>query len=381
MKVLLAFDSFKGCMSSHSAGCAAAEGVLSVYPNAEVLVLSVADGGEGTADALHAAVGGKWISVSVVDALLRPINASFLWLENSKTAIVEMAAAVGLTLINREDRCVEMTSSYGFGLLLRHALSIGAKHIVCTLGGSATNDAGLGALQALGLRVFVSDSSRSFRELNRPIVGSDLGSVVEFKCSRLEDIVANCSFSTLCDANIDFSGESGAVKMYAAQKGADEFAISRLESGMCSVEKCIASAKGVLSSSVFGAGAAGGAGYGLAAFLGAESLNGVDFVLDAVNFESALRGADLVITGEGKSDAQTLQGKLALGVLSRAKTVPTLLLSGVIEDGDALKNAGFSQVACINDGFSERCNPLDPNVASKRLKLATANLVQSLYMT
>lgn len=385
MKVVVAFDSFKGCMGSVAAGEAARMGVLDACPDADVDMICMADGGEGTLEAIYHSFnphgsleperyeGCKFVYADSHDALMRPVNSRFVWDKSKRSACVELAQSAGLTLLKDNERHVLTTSTYGLGECISHALGMGAESITCALGGSATNDLGLGALQALGLRVFGSDG-----EIKHPVTGSDLIDISGFDASSLNPDISNCSFSFMYDADIPLTGPYGAVRMYARQKGADCDALKLLEKGTAHTAEIIKVTTGFDASDIKGSGAAGGTGFGLAAFLKAVAVGGADKILDLSDFDSRIKDADIILTGEGRSDSQTLQGKCAETVRRRAANynIPVALLAGGISDRQILVDAGFCEVIDINHDMTTVGNPLLETVASSRLRLAVYNLLK-----
>lgn len=381
MKVVVAFDSWKDCLTADRACSAAAEGFARAGSDvlADVHVLPLADGGEGTLRIMAPRVGGNFVPTVAQDALGRPLSAPFLLLADGKSAVVELASTCGLSLLKPVERNVMLTSTYGFGRQIAAVVAAGATHVSCALGGSATNDAGLGALQALGLRVYVDDVF-----LNRPVTGKDLARITRFDDIGLKETLSGVRLRYLYDADIPFLGDNGAVRMYAAQKGASADNLNMLEAGMRNVAMKIAELTGRNPDAFPGAGAAGGVGGGFASLAGAEPVNGIEFILDTVRFDEMLRGAGLVITGEGKADAQTRQGKVAHGVLRRAKAagVPIILMAGRIENREQLEADGYARVVNINEPqnssrvqFPEG-DPLDPATAFSRIRYAAAMLYQ-----
>lgn len=375
MKIIVALDSFKDCLGSVEAGMAVGRGILAADPDAEVVLLPMADGGEGTMSVLQHYLGGETRTVSTHDALMRPVEGKILFVDGGAKAVIELAESAGIMRLAEGERRVMHTTSYGMGEMIRAAAACGATEIICTLGGSATNDAGIGAMQALGLQVFTDAGL-----CRNPVTGADLRLIRSFDRSGLRRICYECDFRFLYDANIDFTGPRGAVRMYARQKGATGEELILLEEGMNNV-----AVRMEIGAGVAGLGAAGGAGGGLYAFLGAEGVRGIDVVLDAACFDVHLHNADLVITGEGKADAQTSQGKVAKGVLSRAARtgVPVALLAGRIDDRMQLCSEGYGHIVDINenpDGGERTLDPLDPLVAADRLARAARRLVSSLKM-
>ena len=321
MKVIIAIDSFKGCLTSKEANGAAAEGIRGAYPDAEIVEVAVSDGGEGYMEAFHAAIGGQLEEVMVRDPLMRPIMAKYLL--NNGMAVIEIAQASGLTLLTQEERNPMVATSYGTGQLVADAVRKGAKHIIVGLGGSATSDAGIGMLRAL---------------------------IDAFKKERWDDIDAfkDVTFTIASDVKNPLYGEQGAAHVFAPQKGATPEMVLALDERARKLAEVSAKHFGFDHSQKPGAGAAGGLGYAFLQYLNAESVSGIQLLLDTIHFKELVADADLIITGEGAADRQTLMGKLPMGILEQSGQVPVCLIAGKISDRKELLNAGFARVECIN---------------------------------
>lgn len=342
MKIVVASDSFKGSLSSREVAEAAVRGIRQMMPVCEVVGVNVADGGEGTVDAVVEALGGKIVTATVNDPLGRPISARYGVV--GKMAVIEMAAASGLTLLTDEERNPWLTSTYGTGEMIMDAVKRGCRDFLVGVGGSATNDACMGMLQALGFRFYDIDDQEIIDGC-----GGRLQDVARIDDTGVMDAVRQCRFTVACDVDTPFCGSEGAAYVFAPQKGADMEMVARLDSGMVSFAKVIEKTYGIDLNSMAGAGAAGGMGGGFYAFLNATLKRGVDMVLDAIDFDSIIRGADLVITGEGKIDYQTVKGKTAAGVLARAKAqdIPVVAITGRVEMCDSVAQMGFAGVYAI----------------------------------
>jgi glycerate kinase len=321
MKVIIAIDSFKGCLTSREANEAAAEGIRRTWPDAEIVEVTVSDGGEGYMEAFRDAIGGRLEEITVRDPLMRPIKAKYL-LQND-LAVIEIAQACGLSLLTKEERNPMVATSYGTGELVADAVSKGAKHIIVGLGGSATSDAGVGMLKALN--DVLSDGTRNGIEA-------------------LKDI----RFTIASDVKNPLYGEKGAAHVFAPQKGATPEMVLRLDEQARAFAQRSARALGYDRSQMAGAGAAGGLGYAFLQYLDAESMSGIQLLLDTIRFKEIVKDADLVITGEGSADRQTLMGKLPMGILEQSGHVPVFLIAGRISDRKELLDAGFARVECIN---------------------------------
>ena len=339
MKIVIASDSFKGSMSSLDVATAASAGVIEVYPDSEIVSVNVADGGEGTVEAIVDALGGEIVKVQVSDPLGRKIETSYGIA--GETAILEMAAASGLPLLTVEERNPWATSTLGTGEMIMDAIARGCRKFLVGIGGSATNDAGVGMLQAMGFRFYDANG-----ELITQGCGGMLGSIARIDDSLVSAAVKEAQFTVACDVDTPFCGPEGAAPVFAPQKGADAEMVKRLDEGMASFAKVITEKYAINIVPVAGAGAAGGMGGAFRAFLGATLKKGIDMVLDAIDFDTTIQGANLVITGEGKVDFQTAKGKTAAGVLNRAKQqhIPVVAIGGCVEMCDSLVQMGFAGI-------------------------------------
>jgi glycerate kinase len=322
MKVIIAIDSFKGCLTSKQANEAAAEGIRRVCPDAEVVEIPVSDGGEGYMEAFHAAIGGSLEEVVVRDPLMRPVTAKYLL--HDEMAVIEIAQASGLTLLTKEERNPMVATSYGTGQLVADAVCKGARHIIIGLGGSATSDCGMGMLKAL-IDIFA-------------------------KHGQWDDVEAlkDVRFTIASDVENPLYGEKGAAHVFAPQKGATPEMVLRLDERAIKFAELSAKHFGYDRSQQAGAGAAGGLGYAFMQYLNAKSMSGIQLLLDTIRFKELVADADLIITGEGSADRQTLMGKLPMGILEQAGHTPVYLIAGRISDREELLNAGFARVDCIN---------------------------------
>ena len=339
MKIVIASDSFKGSMSSLDVATAASAGVMDVYPDSEIVSVNVADGGEGTVEAIVDALGGEIVKVQVSDPLGRKIETSYGIA--GETAILEMAAASGLPLLTVEERNPWATSTLGTGEMIMDAIARGCRKFLVGIGGSATNDAGVGMLQAMGFRFYDANG-----ELITQGCGGMLGSIARIDDGLVSAAVKESQFTVACDVDTPFCGPEGAAPVFAPQKGADAEMVKRLDEGMTSLAKVIEEKYAINIVPVAGAGAAGGMGGAFRAFLGATLKKGIDMVLDAIDFDTTIQGANLVITGEGKVDFQTAKGKTAAGVLNRAKQqhIPVVAIGGCVEMCDSLVQMGFAGI-------------------------------------
>lgn len=319
------------------------EGIHRVFPDCQVVKLDVADGGEGTMQALRKAMGGETVKIEVADPLRRPVIASYVILENG-TAVLEMAEASGLTLLRPEERNPMETSTFGTGQLVADALKRGCRSFLIGIGGSATNDAGMGMLEALGVRFY----DRFGLLLSGK--GESLGKVADISMDGICKGLLESEYTIACDVDAPLFGPKGAACVFAPQKGADEEMVELLDKGLEHFSRVIETLLGKDVSTIPGAGAAGGLGGGLVAFLSARLENGVQMVLDAMDFDCIIRSADLVITGEGRIDSQTFCGKTPYGVMLRArkKGIPVIAIGGSVDiAADEALEAGFKGVFAV----------------------------------
>lgn len=328
-RFVFASDSLKGTLSSADAARLLGAAAERHFPGCSWTAVPMADGGEGTADALLAACGGEKVCALVADPLGRPVKASYALLPDGR-AVVEMAAASGLTLLAPDERDPLATSTYGTGQLVLDALRRGARDVTVTLGGSATNDGGMGFARALGARLL----DGAGRELAGR--GADLARVAAVDLSGLSPLVAGARFHTMCDVDSPLVGPEGASLVFGPQKGASPEVAHRLDEGMANWARVLAETFG-RDFDVPGAGAAGGLGAACLAFLGAEPAGGVARVLELVGFDALLDGADLCVTGEGHADAQTARGKVVSGVAAACARagVPCVAVVGGMDAGAA----------------------------------------------
>lgn len=329
MKIVLAPNAFKGSLTAREAAQAMADGVLRALPDAAVVQVPVADGGDGLVDVALEALAGTAQSVGVTGPDGRPIDARFCHVPRLRFAAIEMALASGLALLPDDRRDPLATTSRGTGELIRAAIELGVERIAVGLGGSATNDGGIGMATALGVR-FLDDSGQAVAP-----VGGSLPHIRHIDTTQMAAAIAGVRFEAVCDVDNPLCGERGAARVYGPQKGATPQQIELLDAGLANLAAVIKRDLGVDVVDRPGAGAAGGLGAGMVAFLGAELRRGVDEVLDLVRLREHLDGAALVITGEGRIDQQTAFGKAPAGVASaaKAKGVRCIAIAGSVGDG------------------------------------------------
>lgn len=336
MRVVLAPDAFKDCLSAPEVCRALEEGLVSACANVEVLSVPLADGGEGTAWCFAAGCGGELRPFSVTDAYFQKKTAALALSPDGETAVVEMAQASGIQGIDKNQLQTRKATTYGTGELLQAALQLHPKRIIVGLGGSATTDGGMGALSALGVR-FLDENGEPLSP-----VGENMVNVQKIVPPKTADF-SGVSFQFACDVTNPFFGENGAAAVFAPQKGATKEDIALLERGLRNLAKLYKAAFGRAVDELPGAGAAGGLCGGLYALLGGEIVSGFSVLADACALEAKLQNADLVITGEGRTDAQTAFGKLPARVckLAQKYDVPCVLISGDITDDFDAQKAGF----------------------------------------
>ena len=335
MKITIAMDSFKGSLSSLEAGCAVQEGIRRVYPDAEISVLPLADGGEGTAEALIYSLGGRWQQVEVSDPLGRSRNSRYGLIEENRLAVIEMAEASGLPLLQPEERNPLKTTTYGVGQLIQDAIQRGCRFFLLGIGGSATNDGGAGMLQALGFGLL--------DEAGNPIgPGAEgLSHLQRISKEHVLPELSNCSFRVACDVKNPLCGEQGCSAVFGPQKGADSDMICKMDSWLDHFAELTAQVCPGAEKEAPGAGAAGGLGFALLSYLNASLESGIQIVAEETHLEESIRLSDLVITGEGKLDGQTIMGKAPMGIAKLAKKhgKPVLAFAGAVDKDAGLCNA------------------------------------------
>ena len=345
-KVVVAPNAFKGTLTATEAAAAIARGVREVFPDAEVVEVPVADGGDGTVEALVSASHGEYLTAGVEGPLGDPVSAKYGVIESGRTAVVELAAASGLTLLSPSRRDPRKTSTYGFGQLLEAARRSGAVTIIAGIGGSATNDGGAGMAQAIGYRLLDGTG----RDLPRG--GAALSRLERIDATGFDRQWEAVRVKVACDVTNPLTGPLGASAVYGPQKGADATAVRELDAALARLAEVIERDLGKRVADIPGAGAAGGAGAGMVAFLDAVLLPGAPLVVEAAGLDAKLRGANLVITGEGRVDEQTAYGKAPGEVARRAQAVgvPVLLLAGGKGPGwEALNKLGVTSVVTLTD--------------------------------
>lgn len=346
MKIVIAPDSFKGSLTARQVAECIERGIRKVEKNINIEKVPMADGGEGTVQSLVDATNGRMIYTKVFDPLMREIEAFYGILGDGSTAIIEMSAASGLPLISKEEKNPLITTTYGTGQLFMHALNQGCRSFIIGIGGSATNDGGVGMMKVLGIR-FINSEGQDIG-----FGGGELDKIHTIDTSGLDNRILDCSITVACDVDNPLCGLRGASRVFGPQKGATEEMVEVLDSNLAHYAKVIKSQLGISIIDVPGAGAAGGLGGGLMAFLKAKLRRGIDIVIDATGLEESVKGAALVITGEGSIDYQTQFGKTPYGVAMVAKKygIPVIAIAGSIgKDAYALYEKGFNSIFSIVD--------------------------------
>lgn len=347
MKIVIAADSFKGSLSSIQVVQHLTRGLTQALPEAQLVCLPIADGGEGTVEAFVTAAGGSLYTVPVLDPLGREINAQYCILPDG-SAVIEMAQASGLPLLKPQELEPLSASTYGTGQLIRHALEQGCRRFLVGVGGSATSDGGSGMAQALGVRLLDGEG----REL--PPGGGALSRLERIDCSRMDPRLQECRFLVASDVDNVLCGPTGAAAVYGPQKGASPEDIAVLDAALSHYGRLLKEQLNADVAQVPGAGAAGGLGAGLMAFCRASVRSGIETVLDLFHFDREAANADLVITGEGRIDFQSARGKVPYGVARRAKmlgNIPVVAIVGCVGPGaEAMYGCGLDAIVPINDG-------------------------------
>ncbi|GFZ29969.1 glycerate kinase [Clostridium zeae] len=338
MKIVVAIDSMKGSLSSMEAGNAIKEGILRVKPYAEIVVKPLADGGEGTTGALLEGLGGEKIMVKVTGPMGKPVEAYYGYLAEKKVAIMEMASAAGITLVNDLEKNPMVATTFGLGEMIKHAIFKGSRHFVIGIGGSATNDGGIGMLMALGYEFLDEDGQK---------VGEGaqaLDKIVHISNQHIMKELKDCKFQVACDVNNPLCGPNGATFVFGPQKGVTEERKKSLDEAMRNYAKVSEEFTGKKFSEAKGAGAAGGLGFGFLEFLNADLTPGIELILKTIELEKEILDADYVVTGEGRLDFQTAMGKVPVGLAKLAKKYNKKVIAfagSVTKEAKECNNAGI----------------------------------------
>jgi glycerate 2-kinase len=373
MNYLIATDSFKGSLTSMEAAKCMREGILKVFPDAQITMMPAADGGEGTVEAILSGMEGKAVTETVSDPLGRPVEAKFAILDTGE-AVIEMAQASGLLLVEPSKRDVLSATTYGTGQLIKKVMDMGCRKICIGIGGSATNDAGAGMAQALGVRFLSKDGE------DLPGGGGSLGNLARIDCSALDPRLKETEILVMCDVNNPLCGPEGASRIYGPQKGATPAMVLELDKNLEHFANIVEKDLKINARNYPGAGAAGGLGMGLMCFTGARLVRGIDAILDLSAFDEKLETADVVVTGEGKLDQQTMRGKVIFGVLERCEKmgIPVIAVCGRVTDqGRQVFGKRFRAIVAAAD----EAVPLDLAIKNAKVLLtnATERIIRKLF--
>ncbi|MEZ3502537.1 MAG: glycerate kinase [Lachnospiraceae bacterium] len=363
MKVVIAIDSLKGSLTSMEAGRAIKEGILNILPETEVLVKPLADGGEGTTEALVEGLGGEMVYVDVHGPLETPVRAGYGLIKETGTAIMEMASAAGIILVGKDKRPLDATT-YGVGEMIRDAVQRGCRSFIIGIGGSATNDGGIGMLTALGYEFLDAEGRPS------GIGGGALKRVASVRTDKVLPELKECRFKIACDVTNPLCGINGATYIYGPQKGVTENMQEELDADMAGYAAVTKACIGTDFAETEGAGAAGGLGFAFLSYLNANLQPGIELVLDAVDMEKSMEGADLVFTGEGRLDYQTAMGKAPVGIAKLAKKhgAKVIALAGaVIEGAEKCNENGIDAFFPILRRIVTLDEAMDPETAKQNM--------------
>lgn len=364
MNIVVAIDSFKGSLSSTEAGNIVKNAALKLEPSNNVIVRPLADGGEGTVEALSSGVKGELIELEVTGPLFEKVTAKYFIMAENNTAVIEMASAAGLTLIEENKRNPLKTTTFGVGELILDAIEKGCRRFIIGIGGSATNDGGIGMLGALGYN-FLDEKGKRVN-LN----GEGLKDIKSICTDNVNPILKKCIFRVACDVNNPLCGELGCSKVFAPQKGADAETVEKMDLWLKNYSSVVEKALKNAYSNYPGAGAAGGLGFAFKSFLNAQLDSGVKIILEETKLEEYIKNADLVVTGEGRLDYQTAMGKAPIGVaeLSKKHNKKVIAFAGSVTDDATICNEkGIDAYFSIMQGVSTLDEALDKNNAEKNL--------------
>ena len=371
MKVVIAIDSLKGSLSSMEAGTAIKDGILAAKPDAEVIVKPLADGGEGTTDALIEGMNGERIDLTVTGPMHTPVDAYYGYLKDTNTAVMEMASAAGITLVPDSEKNPLLATSYGVGEMINDAIQRGCRNFIIGIGGIVTNDGGIGKLRALGVR-FLDENGEDAGE-----GGQALAKVARIDVSGMNPLLKECHIQVACDVNNPLCGENGSTYVYGPQKGVTEDMKKTLDEAMAHFARVTSETLENDYMNIPGAGAAGGLGYAFLAYTGAALTPGIELILDAVELEEELSGADVVVTGEGRLDFQTAMGKAPVGVARLAKKYNAKVIAfagSVTKEATACNKEGIDAFFPILRGVCTLAEAMDP-VAARNNMTATVEQV------
>lgn len=364
MKVVIAIDSLKGSLSSMEAGMAIKDGILAAKPDAEVIVKPLADGGEGTTDALIEGMNGERIDLTVTGPMHTPVDAYYGYLKDTNTAVMEMASAAGITLVPDSEKNPLLATSYGVGEMINDAIQRGCRNFIIGIGGSVTNDGGIGMLKALGVR-FLDENGEDAGE-----GGQALAKIARIDVFGMNPLLKECHIQVACDVNNPLCGENGSTYVYGPQKGVTEDMKKTLDEAMAHFARVTSETLENDYMNTPGAGAAGGLGYAFLAYTGAALTPGIELILDAVGLEEELSGADVVVTGEGRLDFQTAMGKAPVGVARLAKKYNAKVIAfagSVTKEATACNKEGIDAFFPILRGVCTLAEAMDPVTARNNM--------------
>lgn len=375
MKVVIAIDSLKGSLSSMEAGMAIKDGILAAKPDAEVIVKPLADGGEGTTDALIEGMNGERIDLTVTGPMHTPVDAYYGYLKDTNTAVMEMASAAGITLVPDSEKNPLLATSYGVGEMINDAIQRGCRNFIIGIGGSVTNDGGIGMLKALGIR-FLDENGEDAGE-----GGQALAKIARIDVSGMNPLLKECHIQVACDVNNPLCGENGSTYVYGPQKGVTEDMKKTLDEAMAHFARVTSETLENDYMNTPGAGAAGGLGYAFLAYTGAALTPGIELILDAVGLEEELSGADVVVTGEGRLDFQTAMGKAPVGVARLAKKYNAKVIAfagSVTKEATACNKEGIDAFFPILRGVCTLAEAMDPVAARNNMTATVEQVFRSL---
>ena len=377
MKIVVAIDSFKGCMSSIEAGNAVKEGIYQVMPEAEVIVRPLADGGEGTVEALTLGMGGVLEVIRVIGPLGAKVECTYGILQDSKTAIIEMSGAAGITLIEEQERNPLNTTTYGVGEVIKDAILKGCRHFIVGIGGSATNDGGIGMLQALGYGILDAEGNQV------PFGAKGLEKIAVITDDQVIPELKECTFRVACDVTNPLCGETGASAVYGPQKGATPEMIRDMDRWLQAYATRTTEKYEKADASYPGTGAAGGMGFAFLAYTNAVLESGIRIVLEETKLESYVKAADLVVTGEGRMDGQTAYGKAPIGVARVAKAFekPVIAFAGAVtKDACACNEKGIDAFFPVLRGIQTLQEAMELKNAKYNMKATVEQVFRLIRM-
>lgn len=376
MKIIIAVDSYKGCLSSKEIGGIIEHTIKSHLPQSETEVIQIADGGEGMLDVISAYTEAKSVNIVANNPCMKPIPTQYGIDINNRTAYIELAQTSGLALLKKEEKNPMKTTTFGCGEQIKDALEKGCTEFFIGLGGSATNDAGTGMMQALGYRFIDNDGN----ELKQG--GEILEKIVHIDENHKHQMLKNAHFIAVCDVNNPFCGPDGAAHIYAKQKGADDRMIADLDRGMESYAQVLLKEKGIDIRHIPGSGAAGGTTGGMIALLQAEVKSGAKVLMDISKFHDKIKGASLIITGEGCMDKQSTMGKITGQILNEARKerIPVIAIVGDAKNENTLMNAGFKQIYKTKPADMTTEQAMHPHTARKNIEATTQKAIADFLL-